>query len=123
MNVSVIFFGGFALFINKYIIDSQPWPLPYQYNGTAQVYNAVFSWQRKALRPRGLFVSFNLWHKQLTTLWATYIFVLMHSGIVIGYQLLCDAHTVLEPHRETAAFSFLLTIVLFHFFFLCVCHF
>ena len=25
-------------------------------------------------------------------------FVLMHSGIVNGYQLLCDAHTVLEPH-------------------------
>ena len=48
--------------------------------------------------------------------------VLMHSGIVHGYQLLCDAHTVLEPHRGTAAFSFLLTIVLFHFFFLCVCH-
>jgi len=39
----------------------------------------------------------------------------MHSSIVNGYQLLCDAHTVLEPHRETAA-------VLFHFFFLCVCH-
>jgi len=27
----------------------------------------------------------------------------MHSGIVNGYQLLCDAHTVLEPHRGTAA--------------------
>ena len=33
--------------------------------------------------------------------------VLMHSGIVNGYQLLCDdAHTVLEPHRETAAFIY-----------------
>ena len=29
--------------------------------------------------------------------------VLMHTGIVNGYQLLCDAHTVLEPHRGTAA--------------------
>ena len=29
--------------------------------------------------------------------------VLMHSGIVNGHQLLCDAHTVLEPHRGTAA--------------------
>ena len=49
--------------------------------------------------------------------------VLMHSGIVNGYPLLCDAHTVLEPHRGTAAFfSILLTFVLFHFFFLCVCH-
>ena len=31
----------------------------------------------------------------------------MHSGIVNGYQLLCDAHTVLEPHRGTTAFFFL----------------
>ena len=30
----------------------------------------------------------------------------MHSGIVNGYQLLCYAHTVLEPRRGTAAFSF-----------------
>ena len=29
---------------------------------------------------------------------ATLVFVLMHSGIVNGYRLLCDAHTVLEPH-------------------------
>ena len=27
----------------------------------------------------------------------------MHNGIVNGYQLLCDAHTVLELHRGTAA--------------------
>ena len=32
--------------------------------------------------------------------------VLIHSGIVNGYQPLCDAHTVLEPHRGTAAFFF-----------------
>ena len=30
----------------------------------------------------------------------------MHSGIVNGYQLLCDTHTVLEPHRGTAAFYY-----------------
>ena len=30
----------------------------------------------------------------------------MHSGIVNGYQLMCDAHTVLEPHRGTAAFFY-----------------
>ena len=30
--------------------------------------------------------------------------VLMHNGIVNRYQLLCGAHTVLEPHRGTAAF-------------------
>ena len=29
--------------------------------------------------------------------------VLMHSGIVNWHQLLCDAHSVLEPHMETAA--------------------
>ena len=33
-------------------------------------------------------------------------FDLMHSGIVNDYQLLCDAHTLLEPHRGTAAFFF-----------------
>ena len=40
----------------------------------------------------------------LATLRATYFFVLMHSGIV--YRLLCDAHTLLEPHRGTAAIFF-----------------
>ena len=30
--------------------------------------------------------------------------VFMHSGIVNGYQLLCDVHTVLKPHRGTEAF-------------------
>jgi len=40
---------------------------------------------------------------QAVTLRATALFVLMHSGIVNGHQLLCDAHTVLEPHRGTAA--------------------
>ena len=29
--------------------------------------------------------------------------VLLHSDIVNGSQLLCDAHTVLEQHSETAA--------------------
>ena len=44
-------------------------------------------------------------NKQLTTFWATVIsLVLMHSGIVNGHQLLCVAHTVLEPQRGTAAF-------------------
>ena len=32
--------------------------------------------------------------------------VRMHNGIVNGYQLLCNAHTVLEPHMGTAAFFF-----------------
>ena len=44
------------------------------------------------------------------------------TTIVNGYQLLCDAHTVLEPHRGTAALKKNFTIVLFHFFFLCVFH-
>ena len=30
----------------------------------------------------------------------------MQSSIVNGYQFLCDARSVLEPHRGTAAFSF-----------------
>ena len=58
-------------------------------------------------RPHGLLVPLTcVWHKQLTTLRATKIFVLIHSGIVNKYQLLCDAQTVLEPHRGTAAFFF-----------------
>jgi len=40
----------------------------------------------------------------IATFRATALFVLMHSGIVNGYQLMCDAHTVLEPHRGTAVF-------------------
>jgi len=52
---------------------------------------------------------------QAVTFMATELFVLIHSGIVNGHQLLCEAHTVLEPHRGTAAFSILLAIVLFHF--------
>ena len=37
----------------------------------------------------------------LATLRAASLFVLMHSDIVNGYQLLLDAHAVLEPHRGT----------------------
>ena len=38
--------------------------------------------------------------------------VLMHSNNVNGHKLLCDAHTVLEQHRITAAlFVYSLTIV------------
>ena len=58
---------------------------------------------------------------QAVTLKATALFVLMHGGIVNGYQLLCDAHTILEPHRGTAAFfSILLAIVLLTFLFMCL---
>ena len=64
---------------------------------------------------------FKLWHKQFTHIKGNITLVLMHSSIVNGYQLMCDAHTVLEPHRGTAAFfSILLAIVVFHFF-LCIC--
>ena len=38
--------------------------------------------------------------------------VLIHSGIVNGRQLLCNAHSVIEPHRGTAA------LFLFFFFFI-----
>jgi len=47
----------------------------------------------------------------LATLRATYFFVLMHSGIV--YRLLCDAHTLLEPHRGTAAFFLFYSLLSF----------
>jgi len=43
---------------------------------------------------------------QAVILRATALFVPMHSGIVNGYQLLCDAHIVPEPQRGTAAFFF-----------------
>ena len=49
------------------------------------------------------------------------IFVLMHSGIVNGYQLLCDAHNVLEPHshRGTADIFPILFVILFTTFSFC----
>ena len=55
-------------------------------------------------RLRGLLVSSSYGTNSLTTLRATEIFILMHSGVVNGYQLLCNAHTVFEPHRGTAFF-------------------
>jgi len=39
----------------------------------------------------------------LVTLRATLVFVLLQSGIVNRYQLLCNAQTVLELNRGTAA--------------------
>jgi len=51
----------------------------------------------------GLLVSLTQGMNSLATLRSTLLFVLMQSGFVNGYQLLCDAHTVLESHRETAA--------------------
>ena len=61
--------------------------------------------QRK-IHPGGMLVSLT-YGTNTATLRATVLFVLMHSGIVNGYQLLCNAHTsVLEPHRGTAAFFF-----------------
>ena len=42
---------------------------------------------------------FNLWRKQFNHIKGNITLVLVHSGIVNGYQLLSDAHIVLEPHR------------------------
>ena len=39
----------------------------------------------------------------VATLRVKLLFVLMHSGIENGYQLLCIAYTVSEQHRGTAA--------------------
>ena len=44
----------------------------------------------------------------------------MHSGIVNGYQLLCDVHTVFEPHRGTAAFFYFTHYRPFPLFFICL---
>ena len=44
---------------------------------------------------------FNLWHEHSHIKGNSTLF-LRHSGIVNGHQLLCDAHTVFEPHRGTA---------------------
>ena len=43
---------------------------------------------------------------QAITLRVIALFVLMHSDIVNGYQLLCDAPTVLGPHGELQLFFF-----------------
>ena len=61
-------------------------------------------------RPRGLLVLSSYGTNSLTTLRVTALFVLMPSGIENGYQLLCDAHTVLDPHRGTAAFLFFYSV-------------
>ena len=47
--------------------------------------------------------------------------VLMHSGIVNGYQLLCNAHTVFEPHRGMQIYFYFTHYCPFPLFFLCVC--
>ena len=54
-------------------------------------------------RPCGMLLSLT-YGTDIAALRATALFVLMHSGIVIGYQLLFDAHTVLEPHMGTTVF-------------------
>ena len=59
---------------------------------------------RPPLWPVGVLLTYGM--NSLATLRGTSVFVLMHSGIVTGYQLLCDAHTVLQPHRGTAVFFF-----------------
>ena len=50
---------------------------------------------------------------QAVTLRLTALFVLMHGGIVNGYQLLYDAHIVLEHHRGTAAFFLFYSLLSF----------
>ena len=60
---------------------------------------------------------------QTVTLRATALFVLMHSGIVNGYQLLCDAHIVLEPHRVNCSFFLFYSLWSFsNFSFYVFCH-
>jgi len=66
----------------------------------------------------------NLWHEQFSH-FKGYIplcsYVCMHSCIVNGYQLMCDAQTVLEPHRETAALFLFYSLLSFSaFLFMCL---
>ena len=56
----------------------------------------------RTCRPSGMLVSLN--YGMNRHIKGNITLVLMHSGIVNGYQLLCNARTVLEPHRGTAAF-------------------
>ena len=65
-----------------------------------------------------------LWHKHFNHIKGNRNLVLMHSGIVNEYQLLCDAHTLLEPHRGTAGLkkTYFTRDHLFPLFFICVCH-
>ena len=39
--------------------------------------------------------------------------VLIHSGIVNGRQLLCNAHSVIKPHRGTAALFLFYSLLFF----------
>ena len=73
-------------------------------------------------RPCGMLMSLTYGMTSLANIRGNFTLVLMHSGIV--NKLLWDAHTVLEQHtcRGTVALFVLLTIILFLFFFLCVCH-
>ena len=64
---------------------------------------------------------FNLCQKQLNHIKGNRTLVLMHSGIVNGYQLLCDAHTVPEPHRGTACSFFSILFIVFFPLFLFMC--
>ena len=66
--------------------------------------NNIIKTKIPPLWPVGVF--FNLWHKQFNHFKGNITIVLMHDGIVNGYQLMCAAHTVLEPHRGTSFFLF-----------------
>jgi len=67
---------------------------------THRLYGLVVSWSTDMLAGQHI-----LRKQSLAPLWhelhkGNNILVLMHSGIVNGYQLLCDAHTVSEEHRQ-----------------------
>ena len=58
----------------------------------------------------------------LATFRATLLFVLMHSGIVNGYQVLCDAHTCLNHIGELQLYFYFNHYRPFQLFLLCVGH-
>ena len=72
-------------------------------------------------RPYGMFVSLT-YGTIISHMKGDSTLFLMHSGVVNGYQLLCDTHTVLEPHRGTAFFYFTRYHPFPIFLFMCLSH-
>ena len=94
-------------------VSSHPGPYGV-YREHTQVYTFVSVSKRNCVRPCALLMSHNT--QQVNHIKGNITLVLMHSGIVNGYQLLCNAHTVLEPQRGTAAFFLFVSLLLLSFY-------
>ena len=74
------------------------WDKPGTFSDHISVHISILPWWHV-----GVFLSYST---NICHIMGNRSLVLMHSGISNGYQLLCDAHAVLEPHRGTAVFFF-----------------